>query len=241
MKRRGFTLVELLVVIALIALLAAVLLPVLMHARRAAYGSVCLSNLRQIYHASMDYLGDYDEAFPVIYFQWSAPAKDTSRVDREAYDAKERANPTSFPNVLRGYIRDTDLFRCPADTGMTFAQDIGRDDRMLSLYERIGTSYRPAAELGSDLHLQLSDIDNNDVTQIFWVSDATGYWHTKYAHTPYLEQIDDTGERNDMNQWQSNVVFLDGHVKISHFADDVWAPYLAFLDRFSDQTQTRLR
>lgn len=63
MIRKGFTLIELLVVIAIIAILAAILFPVFTQAREKARGITCLSNLRQVGFAVMQYVQDYDEYF----------------------------------------------------------------------------------------------------------------------------------------------------------------------------------
>src|SRR5438105_15243054 len=55
-RRSGFTLVELLVVIGIIAILIAILLPALNRARNQAKAAVCLANLRQIGQAMVMYV-----------------------------------------------------------------------------------------------------------------------------------------------------------------------------------------
>jgi len=57
-RSKGFTLVELLVVIGIIALLISILLPSLTRARQAASLLACQSNMRQVYHALLFYAGD---------------------------------------------------------------------------------------------------------------------------------------------------------------------------------------
>src|SRR5262245_61822297 len=61
---RGFTLVELLVVIAVIGVLSSLLLPVLNRARQNSYSVYCLNNLRQWGLATQVFAVDNDDYLP---------------------------------------------------------------------------------------------------------------------------------------------------------------------------------
>ena len=63
MARRGFTLIEILVVIGILVVLAAMLFPVFSRAREKARQASCESNLKQLGLANLMYSADYDETY----------------------------------------------------------------------------------------------------------------------------------------------------------------------------------
>ena len=147
MKRsRGFTLLELLVVMGIIGLLAGILLPALAHARRASQTARCLSNLRQIALAVQMYVNDQNGRLPALQNRGSTnqplPALDT---------------------VLLPVVGGSPaIFACPADRQGIFAST--------------GTSYFWNFTVnGQDIDHLFSIAGGTEVTRVPLVSDKEGF------------------------------------------------------------------
>jgi prepilin-type N-terminal cleavage/methylation domain-containing protein/prepilin-type processing-associated H-X9-DG protein len=123
--RAGFTLVELLVVIGIIALLISILLPALSRARETANTVKCASNLRSVGQGMAQYLANNKNTYPAAYIyegmqiQGAAPsgtqlppAADKGYVHWSAmiYNRKDTAANDSIFRQLSGW----EMFTCPS-------------------------------------------------------------------------------------------------------------------------------
>jgi prepilin-type N-terminal cleavage/methylation domain-containing protein len=72
MRRRAFTLVELLVVIGIIAILIGILLPTLARARESSNRTVCLSNMRELANCFRIYAANYKDYCPIGFMDQKA-------------------------------------------------------------------------------------------------------------------------------------------------------------------------
>jgi prepilin-type N-terminal cleavage/methylation domain-containing protein len=104
----GFTLIELLVVIGIIAILVGILLPSLMRAREQAKATVCQSNLRQIYVATILYANDNRDMFPPPSVTGDHPFR-LAPGERTPNDPSARPEVYGLAAVLHGIRFDDDL------------------------------------------------------------------------------------------------------------------------------------
>lgn len=106
----GFTLVELLVVIGIIAVLIALLLPSLNRARRHAKDLQCMSNLRQLGLACRNYAADNKDSLPPGYVYYTNIGHDAFWANFiNSYIAPTgNDRQTTDPNVI------SKVFQCPS-------------------------------------------------------------------------------------------------------------------------------
>jgi prepilin-type N-terminal cleavage/methylation domain-containing protein/prepilin-type processing-associated H-X9-DG protein len=128
LRTKGFTLVELLVVIGIIALLIAILLPSLNKARQSAYRVKCVSNLRQIGLAMFMYTNDNRGLFPGSsranyqaindFIYWQQPAIAWNRglpIDASHHTPQQDQDLGALVRYMGGHF-DPNVWTCPADS-----------------------------------------------------------------------------------------------------------------------------
>lgn len=106
-RSTGFTLIELLVVVAIISILAAILFPVFARARENARRASCLSNLKQLGLAMMQYVQDHDERYPHNVIS----SENTPPDGRYWFTTNHN---WYWPQILYPYHKSIQVFYCPS-------------------------------------------------------------------------------------------------------------------------------
>lgn len=127
-RRLGFTLVELLVVIGIIALLIAILLPSLQKARETAIRTACASNLRQVHSGVVMYANENRGWLPQRY----EVRKRVLTATDLAAGSKINTLEDGIQLVLERYV-GRQIFQCPADGGDATNPQL--------VFDRFGSSY----------------------------------------------------------------------------------------------------
>ncbi len=233
--KKHFTLVELLVVVAIIAILAAMLMPAIGKAIDVAQSANCTNNMKQIGAANMMFITENDQKVCGAYF-----IRSDSETVYKYYDAMYK------------YLGDTRILECPVKTGFTQSK---RNDSNLpdsDLKEEFNVSYGCNVDTVSKMLYNVSKglyEDYKTSTDTVYIHRLSDYKkpsrsaRATEATAAYLEPNprDDTEARaNKVNAFITgnmlphnggfNMLFMDGHVEMFQFLfnkdnySKYWAP-----------------
>ncbi len=229
MKRRGFTLIEVLIVVGIIGVLVAILLPAVSKSREWARRVSCSSNLQQIAKGLQCYTQDYSGQYPLA---WKTQYWETQQ-DGPGWDDK-----MGWMRRVFGYLKDRNVFKCPSFKraedefhyflGTRAAYARNRKKGFQIEYSRVTVrvdliEYPSILVLGGDCNRKFDiwDCDRDDYTQ------------------PCLGWKDEVQNENGpfWFPWHSeglNVIFADAHAKWyqGHVGNDMTYSYDEYTDWF---------
>ncbi len=227
-RKKQFTLIELLVVIAIIAILAAMLLPTLSRARNVAKEAGCKNNLKQMGQASVLYITDYKDYFPVTQHATSI----------------EGTVVCHWWQRMAPYLSNNrNIFVCPMATP---GQGVNSEDHTDNYYYRINdlptiVNYSAVATIGGVLGMswtggadKYNPVPVNRMrypSETATVQDGKGPLHLegnlKTSDSNYLEYF-----RHDL---KSNLLFIDGHVESIRGPGETTTPLDIYVWQYPDR------
>ncbi len=128
MKRKGFTWIEALVVIAIVAIGASILFPIPSRGREGARRSSCASNLKQVGLAFLQYARDADEKAPPV--------------------SNARGGWTRLVSPYFKYVGSAEIFQCPsARSDLTGATDYFYNARLAGAHNKLGSEAKSVSTI----------------------------------------------------------------------------------------------
>lgn len=205
----GFTLVELFVVIAIVAVLASLLLPAMSSAKALAKRIQCVSNLHQMVIAAQVYVDDHDGFYPIAYF--SGKVGETPAAFSWDLTTLQGNPPTVVPGVLWQGSGTREIQQCPSFKGGA--------NWLVDPYTgyNYNTSYLGHGEFESiQKPSKATEVRHPARTLIFGDGQyAAGA--NKFMRAPWPNPGDETfrgrwsGTQGFRHQGKSNAAFCDGH------------------------------
>lgn len=212
--RRAFTMVDLLVSIAVIALLIGLITPTLAHVKGAADKVVCASNLRQVGLLLTMYADDHDGMLPEEFqsLRGASTASDDPQI------AHTGEHPQAWSGlgwlVADGYLNTPEVFYCPAHEGVHTADEYAREWVMLNSLIRTNYAYRDELARAATPHIE---------------SVSTDHWATSGASPHAVLVSDGFASADDLNH-DSGFNTLTLSLAVSWVADEAGALSAAITD-----------
>jgi prepilin-type N-terminal cleavage/methylation domain-containing protein/prepilin-type processing-associated H-X9-DG protein len=225
----AFTLLELLVVIAVIGILAGLLLPSLARTKSQAQGAFCQNNARQLILGCLMYCDDNGGFFPynmagmAVYtnINWAMDVLDWETTPDNTNTAL-LTDAALGPYVARSYA----IYRCPSDTVLSaIQQSAGWHNRV--------RSYSMNASVGNAGEITRSGVNTNnpDYVQFFKLSSVPAAGQIFVFTEEHPDTISDGYfiNRAYASEWirlpasyhngSANISFVDGHAELHHWQD----------------------
>ena len=211
---------ELLVVVAVIAVLAGLLLPSVGKAKQAGLAAACLNNVRQLQLAALLYAHDHNDVLPPNSYSFVVGDTNEPAITNSSWAPGDVTRDTTPSNLMAGvlfpYLRTAQAFRCPADRTLIFSPELGHlvprtRSYNLSVWLNCDLEWNSARTLAEASRPSPSEVFSFIDTHESDIVDATFGIAQNDGGGGYSDLwVDVPADRHNLG---ANLAFVDGHAE----------------------------